>query len=107
MTKYIAAYGSSAIAMLVLDVVWLTMMGDRLYRPVLGDWMRTKVDFVAAGAFYFIFLFGITFLAVVPALLGMRLGIRIRSTLRPEVFRRMLFSAMVLLGIYTVVRALA
>ena len=68
MLKYIAAYGSSAIAMLVLDVVWLTMMGDRLYRPVLGDWMRTKVDFVAAGAFYFIFLFGIVFLAVVPAL---------------------------------------
>lgn len=68
MLKYLAAYGSSAVAMLALDVVWLTIMGDKLYRPVLGDWMRTKVDFVAAGAFYFIFLFGVTFLAVVPAL---------------------------------------
>jgi uncharacterized membrane protein YfcA len=45
-------------------------------------------------------------LAVVPAIVGMRLGIRIRSTLPPEVFRRLLFAAMVLLGIYTVVRAL-
>lgn len=45
-------------------------------------------------------------LAVVPAILGMRLGMRIRSTLRPEVFRRLLFSAMVLLGLATAVRAL-
>jgi uncharacterized membrane protein len=68
MLKYVAAYGSSAVVMLVLDVVWLTMMGDRLYRPVLGDWMRAKPDLGAAAAFYFIFLFGIVFLAVVPAL---------------------------------------
>lgn len=68
MWKYLAAYGSSAGAMLVLDVVWLTIMGDSLYRPVLGDWMRTRVDFVAAAAFYFIFLFGVTYLAVMPAL---------------------------------------
>lgn len=68
MLKYIAAYGSSAVVVFLLDLVWLTTMADRLYRPVLGDWMRTKVDFVAAGAFYFIFLFGLTVLAVVPAL---------------------------------------
>ncbi|RYG15316.1 MAG: DUF2177 family protein [Caulobacteraceae bacterium] len=68
MLRLIAAYGSSAIAMLALDVVWLTLMGDRLYRPVLGDWMRSRADLGAAGAFYFIFLFGLTFLAVVPAL---------------------------------------
>ncbi|CAN5313025.1 DUF2177 family protein [soil metagenome] len=68
MLKYAAAYGSSAIAMLVLDVAWLTMMGDRLYRPVLGDWMRAKPELGAAAAFYFIYLVGVTVLAVVPAL---------------------------------------
>ena len=41
-----------AIAMLALDVVWLTTMGDRLYRPVLGDWMRTKVSLAPAAAFF-------------------------------------------------------
>ena len=66
--KYVAAYGVSALVMLVLDGAWLTIMGSRLYKPVLGDWMAAKVNLPAAGAFYFLFLFGITFLATAPAL---------------------------------------
>ena len=83
MVKYLAAYGASAVAMLVLDVIWLTAMGDRLYRPVLGDWMRVKVDLVPAAAFYFIFLFGIVFLAVTPAL---REGAWSRAAINGAVF---------------------
>ncbi len=83
MLKYVAAYGCSAVAMLVLDVAWLTLMGDRLYRPVLGDWMRTKVNLVPAAAFYFIFLFGIVFLAVGPAL---REGAWSRAAINGAVF---------------------
>jgi len=83
MLKYVAAYGCSAVAMLVLDVAWLTVMGDRLYRPVLGDWMRTKVNLAPAAAFYFIFLFGIVFLAVGPAL---REGAWSRAAINGAVF---------------------
>lgn len=46
-------------------------------------------------------------LAVVPAIAGMLIGIRIRSTLRPEVFRRLLYSTMILLGVYAMARALS
>ena len=66
--RYLAAYGASALAMLVLDSIWLTIMGDRLYRPVLGDWMNRQVNWPPAIAFYLLFLFGVTFLATVPAL---------------------------------------
>ncbi|NBW11785.1 MAG: DUF2177 family protein [Caulobacteraceae bacterium] len=83
MLKYVAAYGCSAVAMLVLDVAWLTVMGDRLYRPVLGDWMRTKVNLAPAAAFYFLFLFGIVFLAVGPAL---RDGFWSRAAINGAVF---------------------
>ncbi|WP_425992562.1 DUF2177 family protein [Brevundimonas sp. TWP2-3-2] len=66
--RYLAAFGTSAVVMLALDAVWLTMMGDRLYRPVLGDWMRKSFDPPPAIAFYLLFLSGVTFLATVPAL---------------------------------------
>lgn len=66
--RYLAAFGTSAVVMLALDAVWLTMMGDRLYRPVLGDWMRRDVNWPPAVVFYLLFLSGVTFLATVPAL---------------------------------------
>jgi len=66
--RYLAAYGASALALLVLDAVWLTTMADRLYRPVLGDWMVTKVNLAPAVIFYLLFLAGLTFLATIPGL---------------------------------------
>lgn len=66
--RYLVAYLCSALTMGVLDAIWLTQMGDRLYRPVLGDWMNQQVVWPAAIAFYVIFLFGATVLATVPAL---------------------------------------
>ncbi|WP_298163476.1 DUF2177 family protein [Brevundimonas sp.] len=66
--RYLAAFGISAVVMLALDAVWLTVMGDRLYRPVLGDWMRESFLLPPAIAFYVLFLSGVTFLATVPAL---------------------------------------
>lgn len=66
--RYLAAFGTSAVVMLALDAIWLTIMGDRLYRPVLADWMRRDVNWPPAVAFYLLFLFGVTFLATIPAL---------------------------------------
>lgn len=68
MLKYLAAYGCSALVVLVMDGVWLSVMGDKLYRPVLGDFMAKSVNLPAAVAFYFIYLAGLTFLATAPAL---------------------------------------
>lgn len=66
--RYLAAFLCSAAVMAVLDAIWLTTMSDRLYRPVLGDWMNRQVNWPPAIAFYLLFLFGLTVLAVVPAL---------------------------------------
>lgn len=44
--------------------------------------------------------------AIIPALLGMWLGQRVRDRLQPEVFRRWFFVALIVLGAYMVVRAL-
>jgi uncharacterized membrane protein YfcA len=44
-------------------------------------------------------------LAIVPALLGMFAGQRVRERLRPEVFRRWFFAGLVLTGLYMMLRA--
>lgn len=83
MLKYLAAYGCSGLVVLVMDGVWLTVMGDKLYRPVLGDFMAKSVNLAPAVAFYLIYLAGLTFLATVPAL---REGSIVRAVVNGAVF---------------------
>jgi len=68
MLKWIVAYLATGVAMAVVDFGWLTTMTDRLYKPVLGPIMTPRPDMVAAVAFYLIYVAGVVFLAVAPAL---------------------------------------
>ena len=68
MIRYVFGYLATGGAMLVLDIIWLTLMGNRLYKPVLGPIMAPKVNMVAAVAFYLISIAGTVFLAIAPAL---------------------------------------
>ncbi|GGL10102.1 hypothetical protein ASD89_01955 [Caulobacter sp. Root656] len=65
---YLVAYVASMIVFLGLDAVWLSLMGPRLYRPVLGDMLAQKFNAPAAIAFYVIYGLGVVALAVAPAL---------------------------------------
>jgi uncharacterized membrane protein YfcA len=47
-----------------------------------------------------------SFLALIPTLVGMFLGQRVRSRLSPKVFRRWFFMGLLILGTYMVMRAL-
>jgi uncharacterized membrane protein len=64
----IVAYVASLVVFLALDAVWLTVMNERLYRPVLGDMLAPRLNVPAAVAFYLIYLVGLTVLATAPAL---------------------------------------
>ena len=68
MIKTFVAYAAAALVFGAADAVWLTVMGPRLYRPVLGPILADKIDLPAAAAFYLIYIGGIVFLAVTPAL---------------------------------------
>jgi uncharacterized membrane protein len=63
----LTAFAASALLFLALDACWLTLMGDRLYRPVLGDMMVDKPRVGPAIAFYVIYLGGLTLIATLPA----------------------------------------
>jgi len=64
----VTAWIFTALAFGALDAIWLTQFGPRLYRPLIGDILRSDVNWPAAIAFYLIYVSGIVFFAVLPAL---------------------------------------
>ncbi len=50
-----------------IDFAWLSTMGPRLYRPVLGDILANDLRLAPAIAFYLLFPIGIVIFAVAPA----------------------------------------
>lgn len=70
MFVYVAAYLSTAAVFFALDFVWLGKVATGFYRSQLGEMMRDRPDFAAAGAFYLIYVAGIVYFAVHPNLSG-------------------------------------
>ena len=66
--KLVIAFGSTLVAFAVLDGVWLTVMSSRLYKPALGPLLADKANLGAAVPFYLIYLGGLVYFAVWPAL---------------------------------------
>lgn len=66
--RFLAAIGATGVVFLILDAIWLTIVGGKLYRPILGDLLSPTVNWPAAVAFYVIYLAGIGFFALWPAL---------------------------------------
>lgn len=62
-----AAYLITLAVFGVVDMVWLSLMGPALYRPVLGDILLQSLRIAPALAFYALFPIGIVFFAVRPA----------------------------------------
>ena len=61
------AFAVAAVAFLLLDATWLTLMASRLYRPALGHVLREDFDVAAAAAFYAVYLAGLVTFVVRPA----------------------------------------
>lgn len=75
MSTYAIAWFATAIAFVVIDGIWLSQAGSRLYRPLLGEIMSPTLNVGAAVAFYLIYVSGIVFFAVSPALAKESLGV--------------------------------
>jgi uncharacterized membrane protein len=65
---YAIAWLGAALAFLIADAIWLTQVGPKLYRPLIGELMSDRLNVPAAAAFYLIYVSGITYFAVAPAL---------------------------------------
>lgn len=65
---YALVYASTILPFCLLDAVWLSLMGPRLYRPTLGDILLPGVNVAPAIVFYLIYPVGIVIFAALPAL---------------------------------------
>ena len=74
MKTIVIAYLATGIAFLIVDAIWLSTMADMLYRPLLGDKLAPQFHLAPAVVFYLIYVAGIIFFAVMPALDGGGLG---------------------------------
>ncbi|HWW11651.1 MAG TPA: DUF2177 family protein [Brevundimonas sp.] len=66
--RYLLAYLGAGVVMAILDAIWLTTVGPRLYRPAIGELLAPNPNLRVAVVFYLIYVAGIVFLAVMPAL---------------------------------------
>jgi len=65
---FIKLYGIALPAFLVIDLVWLGVVARSFYQAHLGHLMRANVIWLAAVAFYLVFVVGIVVLVVWPAI---------------------------------------
>ncbi|MDB5587281.1 MAG: rane protein [Devosia sp.] len=69
MLKYLVAYAATAVIFFACDFVWLSTMGG-FYRERAAGLFLDKPNLAIAGLFYLVYVGGIVFLAVIPALSG-------------------------------------
>jgi len=62
-----AVYVAVAVSFLLIDLVWLKVMGERMYRPILGDILLPDPKLWPAVLFYLIYPLGLIGFAVMPA----------------------------------------
>lgn len=68
MTQLVTAYFTTALVFLAVDYIWLSQVATRFYVDRIGHLLMEKPNLAAAGVFYIIYVVGIVFFAVAPAL---------------------------------------
>jgi uncharacterized membrane protein len=66
--KIVAGYFAALVVFGIVDAIWLSAMGDRLYRPTLGEILLPSPRLAPAIVFYLIFPIGILMFVATPAL---------------------------------------
>ena len=68
MIRLAAGYATTALTMLALDGVWLTLATPHLYKPRIGELLAAKPSLPPAIVFYLLYVTAIVILAIQPAL---------------------------------------
>jgi uncharacterized membrane protein len=68
MKLQIIAYIATALVFLGFDAIWLSQMGDKFYRPIIGSLMLDKFSPSPAIIFYLLYVLGMVIFAVSPAI---------------------------------------
>lgn len=67
MLRFVVGYLATGLSFALIDAVWLTQMGPRLYRPTLDPVLAPAPHLAPAIVFYLVYILGVVLLAVLPA----------------------------------------
>lgn len=68
MKSLVLSIFASTVSFLAIDAVWLSTMAKRFYAPNIGHLLAESPKFGPAIAFYALYIFGVVFFVVSPAL---------------------------------------
>lgn len=66
MINYLYSFVASFITMTVIDATWLGVIAPKFYKKYIGFIMSDSPNWYAAGAFYIVFIIGLTVFVVYP-----------------------------------------
>ena len=72
--KWVARFGIVLVTFLAVDMIWLVFVARKFYAGQLGFLMRDPVNWTAALLFYALFVVGVLFFVISPALEKQSLG---------------------------------
>lgn len=64
---YLKLYSIAFVVFLVIDLIWLGLIAKNIYAKYLGSFMAPKVNWIAAIIFYLLFIVGLVFFVIEPA----------------------------------------
>lgn len=65
---FLITYVITLVVFFVVDIIWLGLVAKDFYQDQIGFLMKEKTNWAAAVIFYFIFIFGLVFFVINPAL---------------------------------------
>jgi uncharacterized membrane protein len=66
--QYVYVYLATVPIFFAVDMLWLGLIAKNIYREYLGYLLRDPINWSAALIFYFIFIVGLLYFAIIPAL---------------------------------------
>ena len=67
MTRYLASYAATLVALLAVDLLWIGVIAKPLYQAGIGHLMAAQPNLVAALLFYLLFPLGLLLFTVLPS----------------------------------------
>lgn len=66
--QFVKVYALTFVIFFLVDIVWLGVISKKLYKQYLGHLMAPTVNWPAAIIFYFLFIAGLVFFVLLPAI---------------------------------------
>lgn len=69
MLNFLAQLGIATVLFFAIDMVWLVLVANKFYDKQLGTLKAKQVNWVAALVFYVLYMIGLTYFVINPAIL--------------------------------------